>query len=155
MITTTSGMHYHQLKIHGWQIGGSVVYLLTFWKSHRLMHFWFYATFYTVGYVRRERLRYWSFVGSWRGNLLNIYIFGNSRGGGSYYRNPFICWWLRQVTREDIRVGGGFALKNLPIDSTTAALSAEKDKNILRMHPGVWIFSYCNVQHVLIASSDD
>ena len=59
--TTTSEMHCHQLKIHGWLIGGSVGYFISFCPSQRLMHLWFYATLYTVGYVWRECLRYWSF----------------------------------------------------------------------------------------------
>ena len=37
--------------------------------------------------------------------------------------------------REDIRIGGGFELKKLPINSTDAALNAEKDKDLLHIHP--------------------
>ena len=97
--TTTSGMHCNQLRINGWRISGIVEYLLSFWPSQSLMHFWFYATLSTVGYVRRECLSYWSFVRSWHGNLLTIYTLGNGVGGVSSCRTPFFDWWLHQGTR--------------------------------------------------------
>ena len=96
---TTSGIHYHKLNIHGWLISGSVGYLLSFWTSQRLMHFWFCTIFPTVGYIRRECPRYWIFVGSWCGNLLKICTLGNGRGELSSCQNPFIGWWLNQGTR--------------------------------------------------------
>ena len=127
LITTISSvMHCHQLKIHRWLIGGSVMYFIPFWSSKRLMIFWFYATLSTVGYVRRECLRYWSFVGSWRGNLSTIYRLKNGRGGLSSFQTPSISWWLHQGTQEDIITGGGFALEKLPINSTYVALNAGK-----------------------------
>ena len=82
MTTATSGIHCNKLKINVWQICGSVQYLLSFWLSQRLTRFWFYATFSTLGYVRKVCLRYWSFVGSWRGNLLTIYTLVRGRKGG-------------------------------------------------------------------------
>ena len=84
--------------------------------------FWFYATLSTVGYVRREFLRNWIFVRSWRGNLFTIYTLGKGRGGLSSFQTPFIGWLMHQGTREDIRTGYGFALQKLPISSTAAAL---------------------------------
>ena len=97
--TTASGMHFHQLKIHGWLIGGSVIYLLSFWPYQRLIHFWFYATFSTMGYVGRELLRCWSFVGSWSGNLLIIYTLIKVRRGLIYCQTPSIGWLLQQGTQ--------------------------------------------------------
>ena len=133
--TTTSGMHCHKFKINIWMIGGNVGYLLSFWPSQRLINFWLYATLSTVGYIVRECLRYWSFIRSCCGNLLSIYTLRNGRGGISSFQTPFIGWWLHQVTREDIIIGGVFAPKNIPINSTSTALNVEKDKELLRMHP--------------------
>ena len=45
MITTTSWVHWYKFRIHGWKIGGSVGYLLSFWTYQRLMHSWFYSIF--------------------------------------------------------------------------------------------------------------
>ena len=52
----------------------------SFWPYQRLMHFWFYAAFSSVGCIRSKCLRYWSFVWSWHVNLLTYYTLGN--GGG-------------------------------------------------------------------------
>ena len=93
--TTTSGIHCHQLRIHGWLIGGSVGYFLSFWTSQRIMHLLFYATLSSVGYVRRECLRYWSFVGSWCGNLLTVYTLVNRRLGVSSCNILLISLYLR------------------------------------------------------------
>ena len=118
-----SGMHFHQLKIHGWHIGGGVRHSISFWTSQSLIHFLFYATFYNVGYVGRECLRYWIFVKIWCGKLLTIYALENGGGGGSWH-TPFIGWLLHQVTQEDIIIGCGFALQKLSINSTSADLNA-------------------------------
>ena len=152
--TTTSGIHLHKLKIYGWLIGGSVGYFLSFYLSQRLMHFWFYATFSTVGYVGKEFLCCLSFIVSWRGNLLTIYTLGIGRWGVSSCQTPLIGWWLYQGTRDDIRIRGGFALQKQPISSTSAALNAKIYKYLLRMHPRSVDMKYCNVQIFLIASSD-
>ena len=112
-------------------------YLLSFWPSQRLLNFWIYTTFPTVGYVGRGCLRYWSFVGSWRGNLLTIYKLGNGRGGVSSCHTTFIGWWLHQGTRGDIITRDEFALQNMPIGSTAAVLNAEKYKDLLRMHHSI------------------
>ena len=99
MTTATSGIHCNKLKIHVWQICGSVQYLLSFWLSQRLTRFWFNATFSTLVYVRKVCLRYWSFVGSWRGNLLTIYtLVGGRKGGMSSWQTPLLGWGLHQVT---------------------------------------------------------
>ena len=123
--TTTSGMNCHQLNIHVWLIGGSVGHLFSFFPSQRLMNFWFYATLYTVGCAGKKCLRYWSFFGSWRKKLLTIYALGNGGGGVRSCQNPFICWWLYQGTREDIRIRGVFLLQKLPINSKAEALNTE------------------------------
>ena len=120
IITTTSGINYHKLKINGWNISGSVRYLIWFLPYQRLIHFLFYATLSTVGYVGRGCLCYWNFIRSWCDNLLTIYILGKGGGGLSSCQNPFIGWWLHQVTREDIRIGDVFALQQLSINNTTA-----------------------------------
>ena len=96
--TTTSVMHCHQFKIHGRQIGGSVGYLISCWTYQRLMHFWSYTTFYTVGYIRRECQRYRSFVRSWRGNLLTIDTLCNGRGGVEFL--PDSIHWLVDTPRN-------------------------------------------------------
>ena len=37
--------------------------------------------------------------------------------------------------REDITIGGGFALQKMSISSTTVALNVEKDKDLLLINP--------------------
>ena len=61
-----------------WLVG--VLVIFSFWPYQRLMHFWFYAAFSSVGCIRSKCLRYWSFVWSWHVNLLTYYTLGN--GGG-------------------------------------------------------------------------
>ena len=96
--TTTSDMHCHQFKIHGWQISGSVGYLLSFCSSQRLMYFRFYTNLSNVSYVGRECLRYWIFVGSWHGNSLIIYTLVNGSGGGEFL--PDSIHWLMTAPRH-------------------------------------------------------
>ena len=88
--------------------------------------FLFYTDFYTVGYVRREYLHYWSFFGSWCGNLLTIYTLGNRRRGSIYFQTTFIRWLLHQGMREDLGIISGFSLQKLPITSTAVALNTGK-----------------------------
>ena len=56
-------------------------------------------------------------------------------GGVSSCNTSFIGWLLHQFMQEYIRIGCVSALKKLPINSTAADLNAEKDKDILHMHP--------------------
>ena len=156
MITTTSGMNCHQLNIHGWLIGGIFGCLLSFCSSQKFMHIWFHATLSTMGYVGRECLHYWSFIGSWRGKLLPIYTFGERNGGVEllpdsihqlmnaprrariYQNQKWICTAKTAYKQYSYRfkLGGNIIIYCVCI-------------------PGVWVCSYCNVQYVLIANSDD
>ena len=126
MTTIISGMHCPQLNIRGWMIGGSVGCLLSFYPYQRLMHFWFYNSLSTAGYVGREFLRYWTFVRSWHGKLLTIYALVNGGGGLSSCHTTFIGWWMHQGTQEYIRIGVGCALQKLPINIPSTALNAGK-----------------------------
>ena len=42
---------------------------------------------------------------------------------------------MHQFTQEDIIIEGGLALQKLTINSTAEYLNAEKDKDLLRIHP--------------------
>ena len=83
----------------------------------------------------------------------NIYI-GKWEGGDELF--PDSIHWLmtapRHVKRYQNRMW--ICTAKPPINSTAAALNAEKIRTYCVYTPGVWICSDCNVQHVLIASSD-
>ena len=109
--TTTSSMHCHKLNIHGLLIGGNCQVFDYILAISEVSAFLILHYFSTLGYVGRECLRYWSFVGIWRGNVLTIYM------------------W------EDISIEGGFVLQKLPINTRDADWNVEKDKNLLSMQP--------------------
>ena len=135
MTTKTSLMNLHEIKLHGWIIGGSVRCFLSFCPSWRFMHFWFHANLSTVSYVGREFLCNWKFCCklAWK-RIKNMYI-GERDGGLSSCQTHFIGWWLHRSTQEDIRFGGVFTMKIPPINSTSAALNTKKVQLILLMDP--------------------
>ena len=146
MIIKTSGIHCHKSTIHGWQIGGSVGYLISFWPSQRLMYFWFYTNLFTVGYVRRGCLRYWSFFGSWRGKLLTIYTLGKGRGGGYFF--PDSIHWLRTEPRQAIRYQNRRWICTAKNANQQYNCSFKGRKNIRTYcvcTPGVCLCSDCNI----------
>ena len=80
-ITTTSVMNCHQLKIHVWLILGSVGCLLEFWPSCRLMHFWFYITFFYCGLRLEVMPAVLYFVRKLAWQIINIIYIEEQEGG--------------------------------------------------------------------------
>ena len=80
---------------------------------------------------------------------------GTVGGGVSSCQNPFMCWWLYQGTQEDIKIRGVFTLQKIPINSTAAALNAEINMDLLRMHPWIVDVQWLWCSACLIEISDD
>ena len=131
--TTTSHIHYHKLKIHVLLISGSVGYLISFWTSQRLIHFWFYATLSNVAYYGMECLRYWSFVRSLSGKLLTIYTLGN--GGGELFTDSIHRLITAPNHARRYQNRKWICTEKLPIRSTSEDLNVGESKYLLSMHP--------------------
>ena len=125
--TTTSGMHCNKLKICGWLIGGSVRYLLSLFSISEVNKFLIIRYFVYCGLHQKGFPTLLEFFWKLAWQIINnIYIGELERGWERYFQNPFIGWWLYQGMLEDIRIGGGFPLQKMPINSTSADLNAVK-----------------------------
>ena len=96
------------------------------------------------------------FFGSWHGNLLTIYRLDNGRGGGE-----FLSYFIHRLMTA-LRRARKYHNRRWICTSQNSyqqyRCSFQCRKKIWTycvFNQGVWIYSDCNVQHVLIASSYD
>ena len=125
---------------------GHIRYMCMFYSTLLFLLWFFWG---------RECLRYWSVVGSWCGNLLTIYI-REQEGGVGFF--PYSIHWLMTAPRH----ARGYYNRRWICTAKTAYQQyicsfkfGKKIRTYFVCTPEVWIGSDCNVQHVLIAMSDD